>query len=71
MTLETDYNKMNEYISKKQQLKVNTLTPNYPESLDWRDKNVITSVKNQSSCSSCWAFAAAAHLESMLIIKRT
>ncbi len=39
-----------------------------PTSLDWRDLNGITSVKNQGSCGSCWAFAATAELEAFVKI---
>mmetsp|Transcript_10489 Transcript_10489/g.23086 ORF Transcript_10489/g.23086 Transcript_10489/m.23086 type:complete len:411 (+) Transcript_10489:124-1356(+) len=37
-----------------------------PERLDWRERypSVISPVKSQSSCGSCWAFTAAQELES-------
>lgn len=40
-----------------------------PESLDWRLKNAVTSIKNQKSCGCCWAFATVAYSESKLIIE--
>lgn len=35
-----------------------------PDRVDWREKNVITPIKDQKSCGSCWAFSAVESLES-------
>lgn len=34
-----------------------------PKAVDWRDAGVITQVRNQGSCGSCWGFAAVAAME--------
>ncbi|XP_019858627.1 PREDICTED: cathepsin O-like [Amphimedon queenslandica] len=40
-----------------------------PVTFDWRDKNVLTSIKNQQKCGSCWAFSVVEVLESRLAIQ--
>jgi len=35
-----------------------------PMSIDWRSKNVITAVKDQGQCGSCWSFGTAETVES-------
>ncbi len=45
--------------------------PDLPGSFDWRDNggNFVTSPKDEGSCASCWAFAAAGMVESWCAIK--
>jgi C1A family cysteine protease len=40
----------------------------FPSVFDWRDSNVVTPVKSQGGCGSCWAFAATGAFEANVMI---
>ena len=44
------------------------LLKSLPSSVDWRDHNVVSAVKDQGKCGSCWTFATAELIESAVAL---
>jgi len=62
------YKKQLAYTSTTRQSKIQTLEhikmEDLPQAVDWRDKSIISPVKDQGRCGSCWTFGTAETVES-------
>jgi len=47
----------------------NLQTSSVPASFDWRSRNVVSPIRNQGSCGSCWSFASVSNIESKYAIR--
>lgn len=52
-----------------QKTETTKISINAPDSIDWRDKGVVNSIKDQARCGSCWAFSAICTCESSYALK--
>jgi cathepsin L len=48
---------------------IDTSIKYFPNHVDWRRKGVISPIRNQLSCGSCWTFSTVATIESHIAIK--
>ncbi|XP_064076655.1 uncharacterized protein LOC135194777 [Vanessa tameamea] len=49
--------------------KINLKLKDIPDSFDWRSKGMVSIVRNQGTCRSCWAFSTIGNVESAYAIK--
>lgn len=57
----------NSFLMSKQKYTNNSI--NIPDEIDWVEKKMVSNVKNQGQCGSCWAFSTTGALEAAYAIK--
>ena len=61
---QAEYNALLGAKAPEREFKGKALNVKAPESVDWRDKNVVCDIKDQAQCGSCWAFSTISAQES-------
>lgn len=48
---------------------LDSLPPDIPKRVDWRERGIISSVNNQGKCGACWAYSSVETIESMYALR--